>query len=52
MHPWKYKAALGLGKQRAIAFLIKHHSVQKHMILCQIHKITNQQKTVCQGTTP
>lgn len=52
MHPWKYEAALGFGKQRVIAVFTKHYSMQRHMVMCQIHTIGNQQKTACQGATP
>lgn len=32
MHPWKYEAALGFGKQRVVAFFTKHHGMQRHMV--------------------
>lgn len=52
MHPWKYEAALGFGKQRFIAFFTKQRSMQRHVVSCQIRKISNQQKTACQRNNP
>ena len=52
MHPWKYEAALGFGKQRFIAFFTKQRSVRRHVVSCQIRKISNQQKTACQRNNP
>lgn len=51
MHPWKYEAALGFGKQTVTTFFTKHCRTQRHMVSCQIHKNSNQQNTECQGTT-